>query len=195
MTAKNRSFIERLDYDIDLLTPSFRVETMELVSLGINNTEINSISPISWSEKYKQIINQLKSNLETHSFKNCLEKALSQSDLLDIRDITHYISSEMDQKIVFYSLINVLSKYPYIKKYKGVKSFSVSPQGFVNLSIIKDNESYQSILNLEFKSNGKVTFNAHDNDVDDYLIHGTFISPRMYLSNRKFKQLLNLLDD
>lgn len=194
MIVQNSSFIE-LNYISESQTPPFHVEMMELVTLGVDNTEVYSISPISWSEKYKQIINQLKSNLETHSFKNCLEKALSQSDLSDIRDITNYISSEMDQKIVFYSLINVLSKYPYIKKYKGVKNFSVSPQGFVNLSIIKNNERYQSILNLEFKSNGKVTFNAHDNDVDDYLIHGTFISPKMYLSNRKFKQLLNLLDD
>lgn len=149
----------------------------------------------SWANKYQKLINSLSCNLEKGIFKSSLENIFDEYKLKDFLNTIEFISGEMDDRIIFYSLINILSKYPYIKSFNGNKSYSISPQGFVNLSIIKTHKNYSSILNLEFCADGKIKFNTHDSEVNDFLLHGIFVSPKKYLSNRKFKLLLRLLDD
>lgn len=148
-----------------------------------------------WANQYQELINNLSTSLEKGKLKSSLKHTFSKYKLKEFLGAVEFISDEMDDKIIFYSLINMLSKYPYIQNFNGCKSYSVSPQGFINLSIIKTHKNYSSILNLEFCADGKITFNTHDDEVNDFLLHGLFISPKKYLSNRKFKLLLRLLDD
>ena len=177
-------------------------DNVEMFSINILNIENKFIERIQlekdvnhWAKRYQELINVLNSNLEKGEFKSLLKHTFTEYRLRDFLDTINFISDEMDEKVIFYSLINILSKYPYIKKFSGCKSYSISPQGFVNLSIIKKHKEYSSILNLEFCADGKITFNTHDNEVNDFLLHGTFISPKKYLSNKKFRLLLRLLDD
>ena len=177
-------------------------DNVEMFSINILNIENKFIERIQlekdvnhWAKRYQELINVLNSNLENGEFKSLLKHTFTEYRLRDFLDTINFISDEMDEKVIFYSLINILSKYPYIKKFSGCKSYSISPQGFVNLSIIKKHKEYSSILNLEFCADGKITFNTHDNEVNDFLLHGTFISPKKYLSNKKFRLLLRLLDD
>lgn len=141
------------------------------------------------------MINDLNSNLKKIKQESFLSNFLHQYKLEEFTEIVKFITDEMEDKVIFYSLVNILSKYPYIKNINGYKSYSISPQGFINLSIVKGRNSFSSILNLEFRPDGKITFNTHDDEVNDFLLHGTFFSPKKYLSNRKFKLLLRLLDD
>lgn len=177
-------------------------DNIEMFSINILNIKNKFIERIQfekdvdhWAKKYQELISVLNSNLEKGEFKSLLKHTFTEYRLRDFLDTINFISDEMDEKVIFYSLINILSKYPYIKKFSGCKSYSISPQGFVNLSIIKKHKEYSSILNLEFCADGKITFNTHDNEVNDFLLHGTFISPKKYLSNKKFRLLLRLLDD
>lgn len=177
-------------------------DNFEMFSINILNIENKFIERIQlekdvnhWAKRYQELINVLNSNLEKGEFKPLLKHTFTEYRLRDFLDTINFISDEMDEKVIFYSLINILSKYPYIKNFSGCKSYSISPQGFVNLSIIKKHKEYSSILNLEFCADGKITFNTHDNEVNDFLLHGTFISPKKYLSNKKFRLLLRLLDD
>lgn len=177
-------------------------DNIEMFSINILNIENKFIERIQlekdvdhWAKRYQELISVLDSNLEKGEFKSLLKHTFTKYRLRDFLDTINFISDEMDKKVIFYSLINILSKYPYIKKFSGCKSYSISPQGFVNLSIIKKHKEYSSILNLEFCADGKITFNTHDNEVNDFLLHGTFISPKKYLSNKKFRLLLRLLDD
>ena len=177
-------------------------DNVEMFSINILNIENKFIERIQlekdvnhWAKRYQELINVLNSNLEKGEFKSLLKHTFTEYRLRDFLDTINFISDEMDEKVILYSLINILSKYPYIKKFSGCKSYSISPQGFVNLSIIKKHKEYSSILNLEFCADGKITFNTHDNEVNDFLLHGTFISPKKYLSNKKFRLLLRLLDD
>lgn len=148
-----------------------------------------------WADHYKTLINDLNSNLEKIKQESFLSDFLHQYKLEEFTDIVKFITDETEDKVIFYSLVNILSKYPYIKNINGNKSYSISPQGFINLSIVKKRNSFSSILNLEFRPDGKITFNTHDDEVNDFLLHGTFVSPKKYLSNRKFKLLLRLVDD
>ena len=161
--------------------PSKRVISDEYISL--------------WADFYKSLINDLNSNLKKIKQESFLSNFLHQYKLEEFTEIVKFITDEMEDKVIFYSLVNILSKYPYIKNINGYKSYSISPQGFINLSIVKERNSFSSILNLEFRPDGKITFNTHDDEVNDFLLHGTFFSPKKYLSNRKFKLLLRLLDD
>lgn len=177
-------------------------DNIEMFSINILNIKNKFIERIQlekdvdhWAKRYQELISVLNSNLEKGEFRSLLKHTFTEYRLRDFLDTINFISDEMDEKVIFYSLINILSKYPYIKKFSGCKSYSISPQGFVNLSIIKKHKEYSSILNLEFCADGKITFNTHDNEVNDFLLHGTFISPKKYLSNKKFRLLLRLLDD
>ena len=177
-------------------------DNIKMFSINILNIENKFIERIQlekdvdhWAKRYQELISVLNSNLEKGEFKSLLKHTFTKYRLRDFLDTINFISDEMDEKVIFYSLINILSKYPYINKFSGCKSYSISPQGFVNLSIIKKHKEYSSILNLEFCADGKITFNTHDNEVNDFLLHGTFISPKKYLSNKKFRLLLRLLDD
>ena len=167
------------------------IKTEETPSKKIISDEYISL----WADSYKSLINNLNSNLKKIKQESFLSNFLHQYKLGEFTEIVKFITDEMEDKVIFYSLVNILSKYPYIKNINGYKSYSISPQGFINLSIVKERNSFSSILNLEFRPDGKITFNTHDDEVNDFLLHGTFVSPKKYLFNRKFKLLLRLLDD
>ena len=54
---------------------------------------------------------------------------------------------------------------------------------------------YIAKLNLVFTPENKVNFSSSESNGDNYLIYGTFNSPKSFFSNRKIKKLLRILDE
>lgn len=170
----------------------------------IEHIKAQKISIQNWGNTYKNIMDELFSLMRQDRLINNSAKVFKDYNLSKIATMIekdfNMITNQMD---FFYTLSNLLSKYPEISTISHrVKYYlSIVDDNKISLTFLKKNncvfrnEDYTTKLNLVFTPENKVNFSSSDSNEDNYFVHGTFDSPKSFFSNRKIKKLLRILDE
>ena len=155
-----------------------------------------------WGDYYKNIMKELLSLVENNKLIEDSSKVFKKYKLYSMADMMERNSKLItNQTDFFYTLSNFLSKYPEIDNSKSKSYLSIVDDNKISLLLLKNNNcmfrgrDYIAKLNLVFTPENKVNFSSSESNGDNYLIYGTFNSPKSFFSNRKIKKLLRILDE
>jgi len=127
---------------------------------------------------------------------NCLYGFMDKKDAIDVKhaiDLADYAKNKED---MIYSILNFLSRYHEIRMSELERSTTVNiDSNSLLVSMIKERNDYNSILNLSFLPDGKISFFSYDTDDDNkHSISGYMTQSGKYKHSWKIKSIFNILN-
>lgn len=160
------------------------------------DTELKEWS--SWVKKFKVLSSLIISAEKIHDITNIIN---SSGDIDFVKDKLNIAFKGYEELVADISLrksiINFLKHYPELRKHTSSISISYNYSlNLIALSLLSNNPDGRYI-NVQFESNGSITFFSKDIDKEDsaYSVSGTMFSAAKISKAYKIKYLFSILDD